>query len=276
MAGKAGDRRGGSEVGTARSRLLDRILDRGALRRWERAAREAADTDLLRLLSDRAHARALRHAIDEHLAVADQRLTLPLVGSTSFPRPHGTDWSWRPALWRLPVAQRGLAGVAPGAMLGPELTVFHDCRQSEITVRQVRNAQEADLAPFGLRLEVFRFDGSFLSLVLDLPPEAAEGLRRRHILRADVTVEAERPLGLFARLNVRHGPNEEQLLRALPPSEAAGPGAATASVEFDLAYTKLNEKRVEKLWLDLIFEAPQMNQVTLRDLTLLRHPRADF
>jgi hypothetical protein len=46
-------------------------------------------------------------------------------------------------------------------------------------------------------------------------------------------------------------------------------------VEFDLAYTKLNEKRVDSMWLDLIFEGPQMNQVTLRDLTLSRRPRAD-
>ena len=47
-------------------------------------------------------------------------------------------------------------------------------------------------------------------------------------------------------------------------------------VEFDLAYTKLNEKRVEKLWLDLIFEGPEMNQVTLRDLTFSRRPRAEL
>ena len=47
-------------------------------------------------------------------------------------------------------------------------------------------------------------------------------------------------------------------------------------VEFDLAYTKLNEKRVERIWLDLIFEGPEMNQVTIRDLTLSRYPRAEL
>jgi hypothetical protein len=29
------------------------------------------------------------------------------------------------------------------------------------------------------------------------------------------------------------------------------------------------------MWIDLIFENPQMNQVTIRDLTLSRRPRAD-
>ena len=45
-------------------------------------------------------------------------------------------------------------------------------------------------------------------------------------------------------------------------------------VEFDLAYSRMNEKRVEKIWLDLIFEAPDMNQVVIRDLTFSRHRRA--
>ena len=47
-------------------------------------------------------------------------------------------------------------------------------------------------------------------------------------------------------------------------------------VEFDLAYTKMNEKRVEKMWIDLIFEGPEMNQITFRDVTVSRRPRADL
>jgi hypothetical protein len=41
-----------------------------------------------------------------------------------------------------------------------------------------------------------------------------------------------------------------------------------------LAYSIINEKRVEKAWIDLIFEGPEMNQVILRDLTFTRRPRA--
>ena len=46
------------------------------------------------------------------------------------------------------------------------------------------------------------------------------------------------------------------------------------AAEFDLAYASINERRIEKAWVDLIFENPQMNQITLRDLTLSRRPRA--
>ena len=75
---------------------------------------------------------------------------------------------------------------------------------------------------------------------------------------------------IFARLNLQHGPNTEQMVREMPVND----GRAIA--EFDLAYTSVNERRLEKVWLDLIFEGPQMNQVILRDLTFSRRQRADF
>lgn len=146
--------------------------------------------------------------------------------------------------------------------------MFHDCRFSELTLRQLRNLREEDLAPFGLRMDVFNFDGSFLSIVLDLPGAAADGLKKSHLIRVSSIIETEKPLEIFARLNIKHGPNTEQIVRELPLTDK------DIVVEFDLAYSRLNEKRIEKIWLDLIFEAPEMNQVTIRDLNFCRYRRA--
>jgi hypothetical protein len=49
-----------------------------------------------------------------------------------------------------------------------------------------------------------------------------------------------------------------------------------AAVEFDLAYANLNERRIDKVWVDLILENPEMNQITFRDLTFSRRPRAEM
>ena len=250
------------------SRILNRLSHLRAMRRWRRAARAAGQTDLTVLRGQRNRARELRTHLDRLIHVADGRLALPRIGASFFPKPHGWDWSWRPELWRGPLPVPGLSSVPSRATLGEEVTLFHDCDRSELTLRQLRNTREEDLAPFGLRMDVFRFDGSFLSLVLDLPPEAIDGLTRDHLIRLDTVVELEKPIEIFARLNIRHGPNTEQLVRELPLHEAE------VMVEFDLAYTRLNEKRIEKAWLDLIFEAPEMNQVTLRDLTFCRIRRA--
>jgi hypothetical protein len=247
--------------------LDGKVYSRNILR-WARAARQADTADLTTLRRQRSRARLLKAHLDRLIHTADERLALPLIGSTSFPKPHNADWSWRPELWRGPLPTPGLSSVQTKSMLGSEVTLFHDCDQSELTLRQLRNLREEDLAPYGLRLDVFKFGGSFLSLVIDLPEEGVTGLKRTHLLRMDAIVEMEKPLEIFARLNIRHGPNTEQIVRELPLSEE------NIRVEFDLAYSNLNEKRVERAWIDIIFEGPEMNQVILRDLTFSRRPRA--
>jgi hypothetical protein len=248
--------------------ILDKLSHRRAMRRWARAARNAASTSLSKLRQNRSAARLLRTHLDRLIHRADERLALPVIGSTSFPRPHNADWAWRPELWRGPLPTPGMSSVQTKSMLGDEVTLFHDCNLSELTLRQLRNLREADLAPYGVRMDVFKFDGSFLSLVIDLPSGATNALKRTHLLRMNCIVEMEKPLEIFARLNIRHGPNTEQIVRELPLHEQ------DIMVEFDLAYSNLNEKRVERAWIDLIFEGPEMNQVILRDLTFSRRPRA--
>ena len=244
--------------------VMDRFIHTGAVRWWRQAARLARKSDLSTLRKYRQRARQLRSHLNEVIYASEERLALPLVGSNAFPKPFGTDWAWRPQLWRGPLPVPGISSVETKSMLGKEATLFHDCARSELTLRQIRNLREADLAPYGVRMDVFKFDGSFLSLVIDMPKDSIAGLKKDHVIRIDTIVEVEKPIEIFARLNIKHGPNTEQFVRELPLYEE------NVMVEFDLAYSNLNEKRVEKAWLDIIFEGPEMNQVTLRDLTFSR------
>ncbi|WP_299859847.1 DUF6478 family protein [uncultured Roseobacter sp.] len=241
---------------------------RRALQGWALSGRQARTAKLSILRKQRTRARLLRAHLDRLIHTAEERLALPVVGSNSFPKPHNADWAWRPELWRGPLPIPGLSSVQNKSMMGDEVTLFHDCDRSEITLRQVRNTRQEDLAPYGLRIDVFRFDGSFLSAVVDLPGGAVDGLKRTHILRVSSIIEMEKPIEIFVRLNIRHGPNTEQLVREVQVT------GKDVEVEFDLAYCTLNEKRIEKAWVDFIFEGPEMNQVTLRDLTFSRRQRA--
>ncbi len=250
--------------------FFDRLVHKRLQNRWAQLADSADAAELSDLRGLRGRARQLRRHLDRVIHVADNRLALPVIGSNAIRRPLGSDWTWRPDLWRGAISVPGLSSAPPKAAICDGTTLFHDCRRSELTLRQVRNTRAEDLAPFGLRLDVFQFDGSFLSLVIDLPEAAAQGLRLRHLIRLDAIVEMEKPLEIFARLNVKHGPNVEQIVRELPLNDDE------VMVEFDLAYTKLNEKRVERIWVDLIFEGPEMNEVILRDMTFSRRPRADL
>lgn len=250
--------------------LIDGAFHRRILRRWGRAAAQSERLSFSALRLLRTRAREIRRHLDRVIYVAEGRLTLPAVGSNAIVKPLYTDWAYRPELWRGPISPLGMVAVESRTDYGAEVKVFHDCKVSELTLRQVRNSRESDLAPFGLRMDVFRFDGSFLSLVVELPEDAVDGLERRHLIRLTTVVEVEKPLEIFARLNIKHGPNVEQIVRELPLGEDE------VMVEFDLAYTKLNEKRLERMWLDLIFEGAEMNQIILRDVVLTRRPRAEM
>lgn len=250
------------------ARLFDTILHRATMRRWARAVAFAETADLAGLRRQRSRARALHLGLDAFLHVAEGRFAMPHIGSAAFARPGGTDWAWRPDLWRWPEGQRGMTQVRDRTGFACGVTVFHDCPLNELTLRQMRNSRADDLAPFGLRLDVLRFEGRFLSLALDLPKAAAAGLTRRHILRVATTIEMETPVDVNLRLNIRHGPDTAQLTKAICVQDGV--------VEFDLDTCDLNEKRVEHLWLDLIAGSPDMNQITIRDITLCRYPRAEM
>ncbi|MBE0412009.1 DUF6478 family protein [Yoonia sp.] len=247
-----------------------RFLHRRALARWSAAARGAMQTDLPVLRAQRRQARQLRGALQEFSAIADTRLTLPVIGSDSFPRPTGTDWAWRPDAWRLGLPAPGSAGFSDRVALCEGLTVFHDCPAREIALRQIRNTSKSDLAPFGIAIEVFNFEGNFLSLAVDLPPAACEGLRKRHLFSLSTLITAEFPLIAYARLNIKNGPNTDQDIKTLMLDQPDAP------LTFDLVNDQIQIARVEKIWIDLIFEKPKLNLITIRDFTLCRHLRAAF
>lgn len=253
-----------------RTGLFDRLAQRRSTHRWALAAVDADTADLGDLHSMRSKARLLRSHLDKLIGKADERLAMPAIGSANVFRPHNSDWAWRPELWRGSLRPSGISSVKTKSKLGREVALFHDCKLRELSLRQLRNLRERDIAPYGLRMDVFRFDGSFLSLVVDLPHDAIKGLRKNHLIGMNTIVETEKELEIFARLNIKHGPNTEQIICELPLTQD------DTTVEFDLAYTNLNEKRVDSAWVDLIFEGPEMNQVTLRDMTFSRRPRAAF
>ncbi len=249
---------------------LSGLIERRTLSRWRKAADRVDAVEPAALKTLRNRARALGREVDRVLHVSEGRLALPLAGQAAIRRPMHSDWAWRPELWSGPIKPPGHASVENKTTVGREAKVFHDCALSELSIRQVRNTRIEDIAAFGVRMDVFQFDGSFLSLVIDLPHEGVDGLSRRHLIRLEIRVETEKPLEIFGRLNVRHGPNVEQLVREFSGSNGE------YSVEFDLSATQMNEDRVERAWLDLIFEGPEMNEIILRDVTLSRRPRAEF
>ena len=250
------------------ARALDRWCLRRVERRWSQAGVDAPDLDPFELRALRAEARGLRRQVDRVIHAADARLALPLVQSEPPELPLGTDWTWRPKAWHGPLPQPGQVVEGQATQVSEELSLYHDCPLGEISLRQVPNLGEG-WAPFGLAVEVFGFNGSFLSLSVNFPALAVADLSLRHLLRLETAIEADRPLRAYARLNVKHGDAVAQMTSDL----AAGRGKST---EFDLAYGDIGAGRIERVWLDLIFTDAAESRILLRDVVLSRHPRAEL
>lgn len=234
--------------------------------RWSRLADEAAALPAEEARRHRARAAALRKELDRMIVEADRRMSSAAEGP-AVPRPAGADWAWRPDPWNAPLRVPGIAPVPERAEIAGGVTLHHDAPGSGVTLRQLRAMHADARAPYALQIDALTFGGSFLSLAVELPPSALSGLRNRHLVQVAGLIEMERPVEAFARLNVRHGPNVEQVVRSFDPGRL--------EVEFDLAHTKMNERRVEAMWLDVIFDAPAMNRIVVSDLTLCRRPRAE-
>lgn len=183
--------------------------------------------------------------------------------------PFGTDWLWQPDISHQAISPSEFAHCPKRQNIGDSAVLFHDCEAQEITARQMRDDAD-DRTDFGLQFEIGTFDGSFLSLACDLPDAAQQDLKKRHVFRFEADLDCPQGILIYARLNAKHGPNVEKILQHM------GAGSDHISAEFDLAYTQLNIGRLEKIWLDLIFEDPAGKIFTLRNIKLSRRPRAEL
>lgn len=255
-------------------RWFERRTREGASRQWAMLAEDIDGLHPAALRNLQGEAQELRARLERFLTRADHRTVRSRAGLDLVRLPGGTDWRWRPDVLAGPIPSRGLARPDSGARFSDAAAIWHDCGERALLLHQQPNPRATDLSPYTLLLEVFGFTGSFLSLAIDLPIDALAGLTAHHVIRMETAMMVERPMRIFARLNIGHGPNTEEITQVLGEMQ---PGVPSEQVlEFDLAKSQMNEKRLGNIWLDLIFERPSMNAVQIRELYLSRHLRAQF
>lgn len=196
-----------------------------------------------------------------------RRLPCPLPIGADLPP--GAEWHWRPGFLCGRVDPVAVTGPDNGHRLGPDATLWYDCPLAGLSLRQIRSGGGIDR--HALQVETAGFAGSFLSLAIDLPAAGLHHLTDRHILQLDGCIDARRPVGLSARLNLVQGPNTETAQRDL-----AGWVGGPCRLAFDLAYAGLSDRPVDRAWLDLIVAAPNENAFVIRDLRLAARWRAQI
>ncbi|MEO0342563.1 MAG: DUF6478 family protein [Pseudomonadota bacterium] len=248
--------------------ILSRISQKWAEQRFDRMVKGLSDLDdsALRQLRRRVRAWGLR--MDTAERVIRDRLTLPREGAIVTAPPPATDIAERHRICAARLSKSDKVKPPSDTVLAEGLTLFHDCSQSEIILRQVRNSGRSFAAPYGLQIEVFEFRGTFLSLKLQVPFGASMTHYDIVTLRTHITMESKGPI--FARLNIGKGAHIESVIREVPE------GNAFAAAEFDFFFMDTKLDKTQEIWIDLSFDHVSMNRITIHDLVLFKSRRADI
>lgn len=190
---------------------------------------------------------------------------LRAVGAHQHPEtfPADAEILHRPSILGRRLTPAGLVEPISGAELTADVSLHHDMVPPRIVARQVaRDPGRHDFA-----IDIWNVQGSFISLALALPSEQVARIGRNDLIRLDYAMELDQPCDVFARLNLAHGPNTEQVVRQLDlrkPQDA---------LEFDVHYTAFDPTRAREIWIDLIFNTRPLNRAIIRDLMISRRPR---
>ena len=192
----------------------------------------------------------------------------PVISAIDVPEgfhvPPKTQWGFTPVLQN-GVTQGGISGnILTGTMLGPHVTVHHDGDGAQLSIGQ------ADDYGKGVGFDVGDFPCDFFSLAFELPLEGVLALGHQDLLRLVLRTQANEPFQAFARLNLNHGPNTEQVVRMIDI------GAGESFAEFDVFYTEFEQKRAAGAWIDLIIKDPAHRRVALEEVIILRRARASL
>lgn len=175
--------------------------------------------------------------------------------------PPRTLWFRRPVPWSGGKIAPTEAAV-PGQVLAEKLSLYHDGSETLPAVSQPESG--------GLAITAQGFDGSFLSLAFGMTREEVRGIHEHDLIRMTARLTVSPDLRIYARLVLLSGPNREEVPREIPLSGGGG------LIEWDLSFTRFDPLRARDVWIDLIFEQPRDATIRIDDVTLLRHPRANF
>lgn len=248
------------------SSYIDLAAWRRTLRRWRRFAETAETQDTDVLLNTARQAAKLQPFLDRVADVAEAK-SGQILNTSIAPEqlPPRTEWTWQPGPWHQRVHPPGIAGFDSGTQFGEDVVLYHDCPLKEATLHQ-----RAVDCKWVVTLDWTGFAGNYISTVIKLPREAAKAMCPKSVISLRGIFQSEQGGECFVRLNIRNGPNVAQINMQQDFSDEI------QMASFDLAYARFNQERITGAWIDVIYEALPANFITLSDLRVIRHRRAEM
>lgn len=179
---------------------------------------------------------------------------------TNFKLPPKTQWGFTPPLWEHNFGSDVSGNILTSTEIAPRVNVHHDADSINMII-------QGEGPEGGISFDVKKFTGGFLSLAFGFPDNEAKAIRRHDLIRIAIISKSDNPFEAYVRLNLRHGPNNEQIVRMIEIGK-------DSFAEFDIFYSEFEPNRATDAWIDLIVNDPEGRAFTLEQVVILRRVRA--
>lgn len=241
------------------AKIRNRLAPRATQRFWSTALSTIDDMPRPRLRKLSAEARRLVKLLNRF----DRRAQDRLAPTQSAPLIPGAAWAQRVDLFAEPISPQGHAPLTNNTQISEMVTAFTDDPVANVGFRQTPNTNGGHSAI----LDIHHLSGSYLSLAIGLGAQVAKTIGKDSLVRIRLECHSEQNIETLLRLNLRSGPNTEQVIRHFTPGQ---------DIEFDLFYVEFEPERMNDAWIDLMFPPHGMNRIELSDMIISKHPRADI
>lgn len=141
-----------------------------------------------------------------------------------------------------------------GTEITDRVTLFHDATDGLFTCT-------VGSEPW-IRLTLYQFAGSYLSLAVGLRKSDLRQLRPGIVMAFRLDATASRPLAVFARLNLRSAEQTQTLYETIILHETPH------DLRFELDGARVPFSDVSAGWIDLIFSDPSMREIDIRAMAV--------
>lgn len=143
---------------------------------------------------------------------------------------------------------------ASGSQICEGLTLYNDAASGLFSWQQTADKT--------LKLTVYQFEGSYISLAIGMGEEKIGEMCRSGLLEVKAEIESTRPIAAFLRLNVQIDGEARQMHQTFIVDHGL------RKTVFDLDGLPGNSGDFENAWLDLIFADPRMIEITVSLLAI--------
>ena len=227
----------------------------------------SGDLDVIRKMSKS------RDVLRTEFEKSQQKLDCALVAAKSshqiLRKPARSRNSYRAAMLCQSMDPPSRIDVKSNTQIAADANLFHDAKLSEITLRQVSNNNPKSGCAFSVGIDVLKFSGDYISISFALPEDFWKASEAKDLIKVDLNVQLEAQAECYLRLNTNDGPNVSSItqdINALGKDER---------ITFDPTQLEANPPNTA-VWIDLIVNDPEYNQVKINEFAVHRTVKAEI